>query len=55
MPRRHEDHQPVNLAPLDRLELLADALVMLGRLVLRVGVTSEAEKAAPRLRRPYLL
>jgi hypothetical protein len=47
VPRRHEDHQAVDFPALHRLKLLAYPAVMLGGLVKRVGVFSEAEQAAP--------
>jgi hypothetical protein len=46
MPRRHEDHQPVDLAALDRLQLVGDLLVVLGAFVKRVGVFSEPRAAS---------
>jgi hypothetical protein len=47
MPRWHEDHQPVDVAALNRFQSVSDQAVVVGDLVLRVGVASEAEQAFP--------
>ena len=51
MPRRHEDHQPVNLAAFYRFQLGRDLFVMLRALVKRVGVFSEPEETVARFPR----
>tara|TARA_R110000822_G_scaffold62916_10_gene154884 strand:- start:6335 stop:6466 length:132 start_codon:yes stop_codon:yes gene_type:complete len=43
MPRRHVDHQPIDLAALYRFELFSDQLVVFRRDILRKRVLSELD------------
>ena len=45
MPRRHEDHQPVDLAPFYSLKLVGNTPVVLGRDIIAIRVFSERYQA----------